>query len=186
MPQSPCRLIICPGIHPPQLTQSFIQQLQLDHLVTEGQQLLVLPTAEYRPYWAIGINHWLKQNLSAPQTEVPLIFITFSAGVVGGIGAALTWQIRGGKIKAFIAIDGWGVPLWATFPIYRLSHDYFTHWSSALLGGSNRHSSFYSDRPVKHLDLWRSPATAWGWQEIGQGQKNRCSAAEYLQSLLAD
>lgn len=212
MPQFPCRLIICPGIHPPQLTQSFIQQLQLDRLITAQDRLLVLPTAEYPPYWAVGINHWLNQNLSAPQTEVPLTFITFSAGVVGGIGAALTWQIRGGKIKAFIAIDGWGVPLLATFPIYRLSHDYFTHWSSALLGGGD--SSFYCEPTVEHLDLWRSPATVWGWQEISekvssesntgtdnflrrgslaphvpacqpsQNKKIRCSAAEYLQNLL--
>lgn len=175
-------LIICPGIHPPQLTQSFICQLQLDRLVTDNGKLLVLPTADYPPYSAIAINHWLAQNLSAPQTEPPLTFLTFSAGVVGGIGAALAWQIRGGQIKALIAIDGWGVPLWANFPLYRLSHDYFTHWSSALLGRGK--SSFYCDRAVEHLALWRSPTTAWGWQEVKCGQRVRCSAAEYLQSLL--
>ena len=175
-------LIICPGIHPPALTQSFIQGLQLDRQSTDNLKLLVFPTEEYPAYSAIALDHWLTKQLAEPHNEPPLILIAFSAGVVGAIGAACTWQIRGGKIKALIAIDGWGVPLLANFPLYRLSHDYFTHWSSALLGRGNH--SFYCDRAVEHLALWRSPQTAWGWQEIGWGLKIRCSAAEYLQSLL--
>lgn len=67
----------------------------------------------------------------------------------------------GGQIKALIALDGWGVPLGGNFPIYRLSHDSFTHWSSALLGGGTE--SFYADPPVEHLELWRSPQTTKGW-----------------------
>ncbi|MGB3188280.1 MAG: hypothetical protein WBB43_02490, partial [Limnoraphis sp.] len=64
-------------------------------------------------------------------------------------------------VKALIALDGWGVPLGGNFPIYRISHDRFTHWSSALLGGGVE--SFYADPPVEHLDLWSSPQTARGW-----------------------
>ena len=57
-------------------------------------------------------------------------------------------------MKALIAFDGWGVPLVGNFPIYRISHDQFTHWSSELLGKGDK--SFYADPPVEHLDLWRS------------------------------
>lgn len=92
---------------------------------------------------------------------MPLAFVSFSAGVVGAIGAAWMWQFLGGTVKAFIAFDGWGVPLWGSFPIHRFSHDEFTHWSSALLGAGS--DSFYADPPVAHLDLWAKPQIAQGW-----------------------
>ncbi|NJK53546.1 MAG: hypothetical protein HC936_13370 [Leptolyngbyaceae cyanobacterium SU_3_3] len=57
-------------------------------------------------------------------------------------------------------MDGWGVPLGGDFPIYRVSHDRFTHWSSAWwVAGLD---SFYADPAVAHLDLWRSPQTVQG------------------------
>lgn len=92
-----------------------------------------------------------------------LVFVAFSAGVVGAIAAARLWQAQGGSVKALIALDGWGVPLYGKFPIHRLSHDYFTHWSSALLGSGC--DNFYADPAVEHLDLWRSPQQTQGWQE---------------------
>ncbi len=174
-------LIICPGIHSPQLTRSFVLDLQSDRLMSEC--LLILPTEKYPPYSAIDIYRWLKQSHPSPKNAPALTFIAFSAGVVGGIGAALAWQLQGGKIKAFMALDGWGVPLVANFPLYRLSHDFFTHWSSAILGGGNE--SFYCDPPVEHLQLWRSPEQCWGWQVTSSGLKTRCSAAQYLRHLLS-
>ena len=174
-------LIICPGVHSPQLTQSFIRDLQ--NAPRSNERLLIFPTEKHPPYSATDVYHWLKQSQPSPKNSPALTFIAFSAGVVGAIGAAIAWQLQGGKIEAFIALDGWGVPLVATFPIYRLSHDFFTCWSSAILGGGN--NSFYCDPPVEHLQLWRAPEQCWGWQVISSGYKTHCSAATYLKNLLS-
>ena len=165
-------IIICPGIHPPELTDRFVRSLEL-------RNYLVLPTERYLPYNAIAVSQWLdRQQLSKTQ---PLSFIAFSAGVVGGIGAAIAWQIRGGIIHSFVAFDGWGMPLSANFPIYRVSHDYFTHWSSSILGAGQ--SGFYANPAVEHLDLWRSP-NCWGWQAIDSGWKTRNTLNNYLADVL--
>jgi hypothetical protein len=87
--------------------------------------------------------------------KFPILIISFSAGVVGAIAAASIWQSIGGTIRAFIALDGWGVPLYGNFPIHRLSHDAFTHYTSSLLGSGE--DSFYADPSVAHETLWRSP-----------------------------
>ena len=169
-------IIICPGVHSAELTQNFIQSTQN----TIGQNCLILPTEQYLPYSAIAIFDWLKlQQLSPTQ---PLSFIAFSAGVVGAIGAANIWQLQGGKVQSFIAFDGWGMPLAGNFPIYRVSHDYFTHWSSGILGAGK--SGFYADPEVEHLNLWRSPDTCWGWQIIESGLKSRCFLTDYIQYIL--
>jgi hypothetical protein len=115
---------------------------------------------------------------------VPLVFIGFSAGVLAAIVAAHAWQVGGGTVRALIAVDGWGVPLAGNFPIHRLSHDYFTHWSSALLGaGADR---FYADPPIEHLDLWRSPHRAEGWwvRSLPGQPLTRTTAASFLTALL--
>jgi len=83
-------IIICPGIHSPELTEQFIQGIQ-DRI---KQNYLVLPTTEYLPYSAIAVTQWLNQQ-SLSKTE-PLSFISFSAGVVGSFGAAWAWQLQGG------------------------------------------------------------------------------------------
>lgn len=169
-------IIICPGIHPPQLTNLFIQDLQ--QKIT--QKFLVLPTEQYLPYSAIAVSQWLnQQHLS--KTE-PLTFIAFSAGVVGSFGAAIAWQLQGGRINNFIAIDGWGMPLIANFSINRVSHDYFTHWSSGILGKGQ--GGFYADPGVEHLALWRSPATSYGWQVIAPGWKTRMPLLDYLELII--
>jgi len=95
------------------------------------RNILIFPTQDYLALAAFQILQFCAIAL-IPKTS-PLVFISFSAGVVGAIGAAWGWQLLGG-VWAFIAIDGWGVAAFGNFPIYRLSHDYFTHWSSALLG----------------------------------------------------
>ncbi|MEM9275454.1 MAG: hypothetical protein AAGA80_21180 [Cyanobacteria bacterium P01_F01_bin.143] len=168
-------VIICPGIHAPELTDSFIASLSIE------QNLLVFPTNRYPAYSAWHLAHWVRSQKLVSQK---LLFITFSAGVVGGIGAAIALQVMGFEIAAFIAIDGWGVPLFPAFPIYRLSHDYFTHWSSAILGSGNE--SFYADPAKSHLELWSSPENCWGWRVLDDGKSlSRCSAKDYLKFLMS-
>lgn len=155
-------LIICPGFHDSSITQSFLKGLGLlsnQANFRHSGNILICPTQDY-PVSAIHIEQFLRDRLSSPPETSPLVFISFSAGVVGAIGAAWRWQFLGGQIKAFIALDGWGIPLWGNFPIHRLSHDFFTHWSSVPGSGED---SFYADPPVEHLEMWRSPQTVQGW-----------------------
>jgi hypothetical protein len=179
-------IIICPGIHDPELTQSFISGgLGIGFDSTSSQRIMVYPKNDVLALSAPHILHFLSDRLKQ-QLDSPVIFISFSAGVVGAIVAAWNWQILGGQVKAFIAIDGWGVPLWGDFPIHRLSHDYFTHWSSLLQGSG--HNNFYAEPAVDHLSMWRSPQTVQGcWVDSSvevTPQQIRLTAAEFLHLLL--
>jgi hypothetical protein len=142
-------IFVCPGIHSPSLTEHFVIELGLSQT-----EVLIFPSNQpvYSPQHVLNFF----------QPKEPVVMIAFSAGVVGAIAATRTWYRQGHTIAAFIAIDGWGVPLFGNFPIYRLSHDRFTHWSSNLLGGGE---SFYADPPVDHLTIWKSPRSAWGYVE---------------------
>jgi hypothetical protein len=182
-------IIICPGIHDRELTDSFISgwlEVSGDSLSNQNMlKTLVFPGEGILALSAPHIVQFLSDRLPNPQ-DSPVVFISFSAGVVGAIVAARNWQILGGQVKAFIAIDGWGVPLSGNFPIHRLSHDYFTHWSSLLLGGG--HNNFYAEPAVDHLSMWRSPQTVLGWWVDYPGeadpQISRLTAAEFLHRLL--
>ncbi len=189
-------IIICPGIHEPELTESF--RVGLLDLVSHGAipavsyaiapnyaNILIYPGKDVLALSASHILQFLRDRLT-DSLKSPIIFISFSAGVVGAIGAAHLWQLLGGRVKAFIAIDGWGVPLQGNFPIHRMSHDYFTHWSSCLLGcGQN---NFYAEPAVDHLSIWKSPQTVQGcWVDSSIEiipPKGRLTAAEFLLMLL--
>jgi hypothetical protein len=181
-------IIICPGIHEIELTHSFVKGLFNPNVERGDQQLLnilVVPEEGILTLSAWHILRFLGEHLGN-KLESPVIFIGFSAGVVGAIAAATTWQLQGGNVKALIAIDGWGVPLWGNFPIHRLSHDYFTHWSSAILGIGE--DNFYADPPVDHLSMWRSPQKVQGhWTDpsirFSHPQKS-LNAAQFLHILL--
>lgn len=165
------RIVICPGIHSPELTEQFIAAL--------GQpldQVLIVPSDRLPVYSPQHIFHFL-----APAFPHPLLFIAFSAGVVGAIGAARLWQRQGGTVQGLIAIDGWGVPLFGDFPIHHMSHDFFTHWSSAFLG--EERESFYADPPVEHLTLWHSPDHVQGYKVVGTSRQIM-TAQHFLMSIL--
>jgi hypothetical protein len=183
-------VIICPGVHSSELTESFLRGA--------GGQItdyLVFPSEIAPPYSAPHIVDFLARQFAIPRPQasrcsslprVPLLFISFSAGVVGAIGAAWIWQSLGRTVKGFIALDGWGVPLYGNFPIYRMSHDRFTHQTSAILGRGQE--SFYADPPVSHLDLWRSPQSIPGWHVVAAGDRDvsrPTTANEFLTMLLA-
>lgn len=176
-------IIICPGIHEIELTQEFLARLSNGK--ASNYHVLVFPTQDYPAYSAIHILDFLKSKIN--NIKQPIAFISFSAGVVGAIGAASSWQLLGGTVKTLIAIDGWGVPLVGNFPIHRLSHDYFTHWSSALLGGGE--ASFYADPAVEHLELWKAPDSCQGWwvqPAVGGKSEQRTftTAAEFVREVL--
>ncbi len=182
-------VIVCPGIHEPQLTQDFLEALhrsETSNLSSRWREkVLIFPTQDYPAYSGVHILEFLQLHTS--QLTAPVVFISFSAGVAGAIVAAWGWQRLGRKVKAFIAIDGWGVPLYGDFPIHRLSHDYFTHWSSALLGAGE--DSFYADPPIEHLDLWRSPDVCKGWwvhpARVGIAeQRTFTTAAQFITQVL--
>lgn len=184
-------LIICPGIHNPALSDRFCQSLQkqLSLLKTgtpeteESQPSALLPTEHYAPFNGLAVwSYW--QKVAPPQQ--PLLIVAFSAGVVGAAAAAQLWQGQGGAIAALIAVDGWGVPQLGEVPFYRVSHDYFTHWSSALLGPGQ--DSFYAEPPVDHLELWHSPGRTLGiWipdLDAASITKRDVSAIEFMAQIL--
>jgi hypothetical protein len=176
-------IILCPGIHHPNLTASFwraIQQVKLPNdQLPEHLNPSIVPNAQQ---WAFSPVHTLQfLNKTIPTSE-PLVLIGFSAGVVGMMGAAWAWQQQGSTIRALVALDGWGVPLYGSFPIYRLSHDGFTHWSSQALGMGQ--DPFYAEPGVEHLELWRSPDRARGWW-CKEGQRERTNAAIVIRQILA-
>jgi hypothetical protein len=175
-------LLICPGIHQPELTELFLNGIWKNWKnQQQSRELLIFPTQDYSAYSSLDILNFIYQN----NPKSAIIIISFSAGVVGAIGAALAWQQLGGKIQGFMAIDGWGVPLIGNFPIYRISHDYFTHWSSAILGEGKE--SFYADPAVEHLELWRSPQTTKGWwiHQTSTGLKTATptTATKFIQNV---
>ena len=167
-------MIICPGIHPPELTQGLIAALPR----RAKKDLVVFPSQKYLPYSGLDLVQFLKENYGNPTDSEPLVLMAFSAGVVGAMTCAWLWQLQGGKVKGLIAVDGWGMPLGGSFPIYCLSHEYFTHCSWGLLGGNG--DSFYAQPGVPHLDLWRSPQTSLGWWVKQPGFKVRCDGREFL------
>ncbi len=159
-------VVICPGVHDAQLTQEFLGEMGLGDRAADGT-VLVFPSQEQPAYSAWHVLEFVQGKLS-PHSQPELLFIGFSAGVVGAMGAAWGWQQQGGAVKALIAIDGWGVPLFGV-SVHRISHDAFTHWSSMLLGGSEA-ESFYCEPPIDHLDAWRSPQSALGVRVSPTGQ----------------
>jgi hypothetical protein len=166
------QIIICPGIHAFHLTDNFLTNLPLNNY-----PYLVFPDHEKYAFSSEKLLTFIQKY--AKNKEV--LLLAFSAGVVGAIATAKKLE-KSQQIKGLIALDGWGVPLMSNVPLYRLSHDYFTYWSSNLLGAGEQ--NFYADPPVSHLDLWQFPHLAQGWQVIAPGCQVKCSAADFIEQIL--
>lgn len=162
-------IIICPGIHDPRLSEDFIK------CFPQLKNYLIFPTDHYPAFSGFHLWQFLQKQKILNQ---PLTFLAFSAGVAAAIAVAQFEQLQ---VKKIIALDGWGVPLFGDFEIYRCSHDYFTHWSSALMGGGE--VSFYAAPPVEHLFLWRHPDQVTGWM-INKNSYSFTTAAIFLANLL--
>jgi hypothetical protein len=152
-------IILCPGFHDRRLNDRLLTRFPSATLLSLGSMLDI-----------------------SRLDRAPLTLIGFSAGVITAMVNASLWRLNGGSIAAFFALDGWGVPLVGDFPIYRLSHDYFTHWSSHLLGGGP--VSFYADPPVAHLTLWSEPERVTGWA-LSPEQTRRTDALTFLSNQLS-
>lgn len=196
-------VLVCPGIHASEWTQAFLAQVGAaiasphrpkNHPdrpnTTPPLHWWVLPP-EVPPYAPQPVadffeSCWTGVSALGPafDPQAPLVWLGFSAGVVGAIATARAWQRRGRPTAALIAFDGWGVPLTGDFSLYRFSHDRFTaqtsEWPQASAG------VFYAEPAVPHLDLWRSPSTAGGfWQTRGgEGDRHFTTALEALVKLL--
>jgi hypothetical protein len=164
----PMPVVIVPGFHARQLTQElvrslppFIQPYIIEAFPADPIAVLNEITQTF------GTPHAAKKDLKESR-PAGLIAIGFSAGVVGLAGALTLWQQQGGQVSRFFAIDGWGVPI-VGLPLCRLSHDYFTHWSSQLLGAGE--VSFYADPPVAHLEMWGEASRVVGRQVKGRQVK---------------
>ena len=106
-------IIICPGIHEPALTQSFIQGC-LNPTSQKSVDLLVFPGQSYLTLSAFHILDFLYNRLSN-KLESPVMFICFSAGVIGGIGAATAWQLLGVMFKLLLLLMVGEFLLWENF-----------------------------------------------------------------------
>ena len=189
-------LIICPGFHDPALTQSLLADLGSNPVFQNiSIQVMGQVAGDDPSPWRVLSGYQVRQFIAATlgcpahkQSQIPaaanLFFLAFSAGCVGAVGAARHWYALGGSVGALFAVDGWGVVLAEPFPVYRLSHDLFTHQTSRLLGGQP--ISFYADPPVPHLDIWRSPGQVPGWRvQMGEGNpavplKTPITAADFI------
>ena len=169
-------MIVGPGFHDRALTDRFVRSLPP----------FVTPyVVDAFPADPIAVFRWLTQRFASPQSAsenaapTTLIAIGFSAGVVGLTGALTLWRQQG-RVARFFAVDGWGVPT-VGLPVCRLSHDYFTHWSSLPLGVGQ--VSFYADPPVAHLEMWGSVGQVKGQQVSASGEESM-TAAEFLRRQL--
>ncbi len=187
-------LIICPGFHDSAWTDAFLQGVELPKThPTRIFPIKLSPACSggdivsFLHRLADGGGRSFTSNKSVVKNdtlETAPILIGFSAGVLGAMQAAWAWQHLGGQIAAIIAIDGWGVPLISGIPCYRLSHDFFTHWSSALFGiGCD---SFYARPSVTHSELWQYPHQVKGqWINHGEEAKSPITAATFIRQIVS-
>lgn len=179
-------LIICPGFHDRSWTEAFLHNVGFPGT----HPIWLFPTEKYPACSGIHLLAFVQSCMGddgrgAVPSYNPPILIGFSAGVVGAMQAAWVWQQLGGQIAAILAIDGWGVPLVSEIPCYRLSHDFFTHWSSALLGSG--YDSFYAVPEVTHADLWQNPQRVegrWISQNLDSEPQSSVTAAAFIQKIV--
>jgi len=167
--------ILCPGMHDEAATASFLR------ILSPPSPCLTFPAHIQPAYSPHHLVAWLETH-QLPW-EQGVCFVAFSAGVVGGLGAARYLWRKHIPVDGFIAIDGWGVPLFEPFPLHRLSHDQVTHDMSLLLGPHDG-DHFYATPPVDHLTIWRSPHQVTGWRTTAQSPPQQTTAAAFLRMLL--
>jgi len=181
----PCVLVVIDGFHNTSLTSPLLLTAATDPVL---RRLPLFHSAISAPGGVLfpfhlrhGLEAWWQARWNGQPWPQILIW-AFSAGCLGATGLAQYWHCYRGRVLALFAMDGWGVPLVTDYPIYRLSHDRFTHVTSQVLGAGA--VNFYADPSVAHLDVWRDPATVDGWQVTQSSrhlpQYQQLTAAEFL------
>ena len=167
------RLLVIPGVVPQEATDRFVQQLNIPGVCC-------VP-ASIAPYNPIVLDQFTRSQ----DLDSDLMVIAYSAGCVGALGWLPLWYRQQKTIKALMAIDGWPIPFWGKFPIYRVSHDLYTHRTTLRLGAGLE--QFYCDPAVEHRSLWAYPETAWGlWNQVQKPQEShRTTALDFLQCIVA-
>lgn len=176
-------LIVCNGFHPPEATQQLIADISYPasdrpHRPLSDPRLSIHshPDPSCRQLLAPLSSRSLRRMLQ--EIADPVIFLAFSAGCLAAAGAARHRHYQSsGQVLALFAIDGWGIPLAEPYPVHRLSHDRFTHLTSA---GPGEH--FYADPAVDHLRLWQRPSQVAGMATPSQ---SRMTAAAFLNGWIA-
>ncbi|MEM1367193.1 MAG: hypothetical protein AAGG02_04090 [Cyanobacteria bacterium P01_H01_bin.15] len=172
-------VLVCPGIHPRNLTVDFLKSLNSVGLPTADW--LVFPAERLAPYDGFAIANFLEQQMSFPERAPSITILSYSAGVVGALIAARMWQRRGGQIRQFFAWDGWGAPVTDDFPSFRISHDNFTHRTSCLLGSGC--AQFWAEPGVSHHQVWQAPAQIFGYSSTAGRTQHRNLAVQLSQWL---
>ncbi len=90
-------IFICPGFHLPELTQCLLQQLLFpaNSSLSLSEKIRVFPATKYTALSPLHIMQDLIDTYGQPPVASPILFIGFSAGVIGARGAAWGWQARG-------------------------------------------------------------------------------------------
>ncbi|WPF88385.1 hypothetical protein WEU38_16465 [Cyanobacterium aponinum AL20118] len=176
-------IVIIGGFHNLEITTNFINYLYSQIKAIKDLKYIIIPTDKVQPLDGLSAYNFLSNYLVNQSCfPCPIIVISFSAGVVGAIILGKLWKARNGEVLCLLAFDGWGVPLIADFPCYRVSHDHFTHFSSLLLGGEE--SSFYAQPMVNHLELWRSPLEIQGRWQMKLGVEKTVKMTDFIQFCL--
>lgn len=163
--------MICPGVHDPAWTRQWLKGMNLDQ-----SEICCLPPS-VPVYSPKAVLQFYQAGCELTQ---PLMIVAYSAGNLGALGAAIQWQKGGGIVAKFIAVDPWGVPLRANFPIISLSHDACTDFYCQAWGIRDR---FVANPPVSHQKLWQCPQSAWGLGLI-HGKSRRLTAQTFIHQLL--
>ncbi|MEO1094185.1 MAG: hypothetical protein AAFX01_04730 [Cyanobacteria bacterium J06638_28] len=169
-------------MHPTTWTESFLAQLDAVCPALASDRI-VCPHSSGMQWSAYALRAYLTAHTITP----PVTLIAFSAGCVAASGIAQYWEHQRSPIAALIALDGWGALTVGKFRAYRLSHDAFTHYSSAWLGRGE--VSFYANPSVAHAQLWRHPAAVWGQQigdfnAPGSDMRRKITALQFLHDCL--
>lgn len=178
----PQPLVICPGFHPHCWT---------DYLIAALSPALAVAGPQQRPWQLLRsptilngavLRQYLQEHLGPPgNTSAQPIFLGFSAGCVSAATLARYWRDQG-QGATLLCVDGWGVPLDAAATSYRLSHDRFTHQTSAWLGAGKE--AFYADPPVPHGLMWQQPQRVLGWWTGPHHPPRRATAIACLAAWL--
>lgn len=181
-------LLVVGGMHPPSYTEQMVATIAQGGAAQDGTlsgfaRVVSAPQHSLDVLSPFALRQTLEAALAKSDSALDdappgLIIWAFSAGCVGAAALATYWQSYRGPVLGLFMVDGWGVPRDPGVPVYRLSHDRFTHDTSSWLGIGD--DDFYADPAVPHLSLWQHPQKTIGWAVTSGQPRERLTAADFL------